>query len=348
MPILRPFLSFCIVLIALPLWAQNDLERALLDGHAAGNLPGLHSVVVQQNGEILAEVYFEGADEVWGTPVGNRQHGPDTLHDLRSVSKSVVSLLYGIALADGLVPPPGAPLLAQFPEYSDLSTPQRDAITIADVLTMRMGTAWNENLPYSDPANSEIAMEVAEDRIRFILEQEMIQTPGEVFNYSGGATALLAELITRGSRKPLDIFAQERLFTPLGIRRFEWVRGADGRPSAASGLRLSARGLMRIGTLVLQDGRVDDVQIVPAQWLSDALTPRVTADPLRYGYHWWLSPKDAPLWAAGLGNGGQRISIVKPLGLIAVIYAGNYNAANGWEVPVSVITQYVVPSLGLD
>jgi len=338
-------------LVALSLFAfapvakANDLEAALRDGHAAGNLPGLHAVYASVNGTMLAQAYFEGPDQVWGADIGNRQHGPATLHDLRSVTKSIVGLLYGIALADGLVPAPDAPLLAQFPEYTDLSTPERDAITIEDVLTMRMGSAWNEDLPYTDPANSEIAMETAPDRIRFILSQPMETTPGEVFTYSGGATTLLAELITRGTGQPVDVFARMRLFKPLGIARAEWISGADGRPSAASGLRLSATGLARIGEMLLNEGRLSDRQIVPEDWLQRSLTPHVTTDQLRYGYHWWLSPVGAPEWIAALGNGGQRLSVVKSMGLVTVVQAGNYNEPDAWEVPAAVLTQYVLPAL---
>ncbi|MBD3666023.1 serine hydrolase [Sulfitobacter sp. TSTF-M16] len=325
-----------------------ELEQALKDGRASGALPGLHSVLVLRNGEVLANVYFEGEDEVWGTTIGNRTHGPATLHDLRSVTKSVVGLLYGIALAEGIVPPPDAPLLAAFPEHADLSTPERDAITIADALTMRMGSAWDENLPYTDPANSEIAMERAADRIRFILEQPMENAPGTAFNYSGGATTLLAELIARGSGQPIDVYARERLFDPLGLARSEWVRGIDGRPSAASGLRLTAAGLARIGQLIVTNGSHNGQQIVPADWITAMLTPHATTSQLRYGYHWWLSPQDAPTWAAAMGNGGQRMTVVKPLGVVAVIFAGNYNNPDDWEVPVSVISQYIVPALGLE
>lgn len=326
--------------------AANDLERALRDGQAAGNLPGLHSVYVSQRGEVLAEAYFMGPDQVSGTRIGNRQHGPETLHDLRSATKSVVGLLYGIALADGVVPPPDALLFDQFPEYDDLSTPDRDTITIEDVLTMQMGSAWDETLPYTDPKNSEIAMENAEDKIRFVLEQPMRNVPGEVFTYSGGATTLLAELIARGADQPVDVFARERLFRPLGIQRSEWLRGADGRPSAASGLRLTARGLARIGEMMLNDGRVGNTQVVPTDWLRASLRPPDAASAqLRYGYHWWLSPAGAPEWAAALGNGGQRMSVIKSLGLVAVIHAGNYNQPDAWEVPVSVLTQYILPAL---
>ena len=344
------------LLIGFALWlaaftaplSATDLDDALREGYKNGQLPGLHSVVVLQDKTALAEVYFTDQDEVWGTPVGTRQHGPATLHDLRSVTKSVVGLLYGIALADGAVPPVTASLMAQFPEYDDLASPARDAITIEDVLTMRTGLAWDETLPYSDPRNSEIGMERAPDRIRFVLEQPVEAPAGEVFNYSGGTTALLAELITRGTGQPLDVFARERLFNPLGIHRYEWVRGSDGRPSAASGLRLSARSLASIGALMIDGGAYGEQQIIPKDWIDAALTPRVSSGPLRYGYQWWLSPEGSPEWAAALGNGGQRMSVVAPLGLVVVVYAGNYNAPDAWEVPVSVITKFVVPAMGLD
>lgn len=337
----------CLMTLATALVA-SDLDDALKDAHAAGALPGLHSVLVLRNGEVLSEVYFSGADEAWGRPIGERQNGPNTLHDLRSMTKSVVSLLYGIALADGLVPPPDALLMAQFPEHADLAADGRERITIEDVLTMRMGQTWDETLPYSDPANAEIAMEWAPDRIRYILEQPMATEPGAVFNYSGGATALLAVLIMRGAKKPIDVFARERLFRPLGIDRYEWAAGADGRPSAASGLRLSARNMAKIGTLILNKGAIDGQQVVPESWIKASLTPRLSAQMLRYGYHWWLSPEGAPEWAAALGNGGQRLTVIATLGVVAVIQAGNYNQPNDWEVPVSVITNYIVPALGLD
>ncbi len=329
--------------------AQNaDLERSLREAHAAGQLDGLHGVLVRRNGETLAELYFDGPDQRWGTPLGPRSHGPETLHDLRSVSKAVVSLLYGIALERGLVAPPDAPLLAQFPEHAGLSDPQRDRITIADVLTMRMGIAWNEALPYSDPRNSEIAMERSDDRYRYVLERPMTEPPGQNWVYNGGATALLGGLIERGTGRPLDQFAQEALFAPLGIEAFEWVAGADGVPSAASGLRLTARGLARIGEMIAAGGRYDGRQVVPRGWLEESFTPRAAPAPLRYGYHWWLSPVgDPPNWAAGFGNGGQRLSVSPRLGLVVAIFAGRYNDPQAWQLPVAVIDDHIVPALDL-
>jgi len=168
---------------------------------------------------------------------------PIPLHDLRSVTKSIVGLLYGIALASGKVPAPEAPLLASFPEYAELAAaPGRDRLTIGHVLTMTMGTDWDEtSLPYSDPRNSEIAMDMAPDRYRFVLERVVISEPGKYWHYNGGATALLGRIIAKGTGKPLTEFAREALFDTLGIGATEWFKGKDGEPIAASGLRNAAR-----------------------------------------------------------------------------------------------------------
>ena len=155
---------------------------------------------------------------------------PETLHDLRSVTKSIVGLLYGIALDRGLVPPPDAPLLAQFPEYSDLAAdPRRARLTIAHALTMTLGMEWDEQRPYTDPANSEIAMENAPDRNRFILERPFVAAPGERWIYSGGAVALIGDLIAKGTGRTLPDFARQALFAPLGITTFEWAEGQGRR-----------------------------------------------------------------------------------------------------------------------
>jgi len=204
------FVFLAAKLYAFPVIAA-PLDDALNSAFEAGKLPGLHGTISELGDTRLTEVYFVGEDERWGQPLGERSHGPDTLHDLRSVTKSIVGLLYGIALAEELVPPPDASLYVQFPEYIDLQgDPQRDAITIADTLSMQMGLDWNEDLPYTDPRNSEIAMERAEDRFRFILEQPVKEEPGQKWTYSGGAVVLIGELIERGSGVSLDTFAKER------------------------------------------------------------------------------------------------------------------------------------------
>ena len=341
-------LSFLLLLLAPAVQAaDNPIETQIRQAVEEGRIKGLHGVLVTLGDETFAEVYFDGDDERWGRSIGAVEHGPYTLHDLRSVSKSIVGLLYGIALSEGLVPAPEEALLEAFPEYSDLpADPRRDAITIADVLTMRMGTEWNESLPNTDPRNSEIAMELAPDRYRFILDRPMVDDPGTVWTYNGGATAILARLIAKGSGKPIDVYATEKLFLPLGITEFEWVRGGDGEPSAASGLRLKLRDLAKIGRVIAKGGSYNGKQIVPPDWLEAAFEPRVTLQGLRYGYHWYLPADGGPSsWMSGFGNGGQRLTVQPKYDLVFAFFAGNYNQPDAWKVPVTLLEQILLPAL---
>jgi CubicO group peptidase (beta-lactamase class C family) len=329
--------------------ANSKLGKKIESAFDAGELPGLHGVLVQLRDKVLAEVYFDGQDERWGQKLSDQSHGPDTLHDLRSVTKSIVSLLYGIALADGVVPPLDESILTHFPQYSDLTQQDdRRQILIREVLSMKMGTQWDESLPYSDPRNSEIAMELSPDRYRYVLDRPMVREPGEEWVYNGGAVALIGKLISDGAGMPLDEYAKEKLFTPLGIEHFDWIRGADGIPSAASGLRLTLRDLAKIGRLVAQKGVYKDTRIVPEDWLKESFVPRSDIDggEIRYGYFWWLSGRGTPpSWVAGFGNGGQRLTVAPKTGLVVVVFAGNYNQPDAWQIPVRIIEQFVVPAL---
>lgn len=194
-----------------------NIERKLAAGLESGLLLPMHTVAVSRAGKLVLEQYYEGEDESWGDALGWVKFGPEVLHDLRSVTKSIVGLLYGIALERGLVPPVEAPVIDGFPEYPDLvADAARRRVTVAHTLNMTMGMEWDENRPYTDPANSEIAMENAPDRYRFILERPIVGEPGQSWTYSGGAVALIGALIERGSGKPLPEFAREALFEPLG------------------------------------------------------------------------------------------------------------------------------------
>lgn len=330
-----------------------DLDDKLEAGRFSGLLRHLHCVLAARAGETVLERYYEGPDESWGAPLGTVSFGPGTLHDLRSVTKSVVGLLYGIALDSGLVPPPEAPLLAQFPQYPDLAgDPARAALKVEHALTMTLGTEWDEQRPYTDPQNSEIAMEHAPDRYRFILERPFVAEPGSRWIYSGGAVALLGALIARGAGTTLPEFARKVLFEPLGIRGFEWAEGGDGVASAASGLRLRPRDLLRIGTMVLDRGRFEDRRVVPAEWLDASFTRRAeTGDGLGYGYLWFLGTAPVPFlkgpgqWVGGFGNGGQRLWLLPDAGLAVVIFSGNYNAPDAWITPTRVCGEIVLANL---
>ena len=324
------------------------MNEKLTSAFESGELEGLHSTVIMLEGNRISEAYFPGADERWGSPIGYVEHGPDTLHDVRSVTKSIVGLLYGIALSEEKVPGLDTPLLDLFPEYSDLRDgSSRERMTVMHALTMQMGTEWDESLPYSDPRNSEIAMEFAEDRYRFVLDRPMISEPGEQWIYNGGAVALIAKLIADGTGMSIDDFAHKNLFEPMDISAFEWVCGGDGVPSAASGLRLTARDVAKIGVMVAQGGAYEGKQIVPAEWMDQSSQPTATIrEGFHYGYLWYVTsgPRGDPIIIA-LGNGGQRLTVQPKAEFVVATLAGNYNQPTAWELSLKVLLEFAVPEV---
>jgi CubicO group peptidase (beta-lactamase class C family) len=267
---------------------------------------------------------------------------------VRSISKSVVGLLYGIALAEGRVPQPDAPLLASFPEYADLAAnPARAAITVESALTMTMGTEWDEDIPYSDPANSEIAMNRAPDSLRFVLDRPIVVPPGTEFNYSGGATATLAALIARGNDGDFLGYLESRLLAPLGIDRYEWITDYYGEPYAASGLRLRPRDTAKIGQLVLDRGSWNGAQVIPADWIDASVGSGVPADyGCGYGRQWWLCPLPSGRRVIeGAGWGGQSLLILPDLGIVFAANAGLYGDPEAWAAAYRLLDDIIVPAL---
>jgi len=314
--------------------ALQDIDARLTQAQQDGRVSGLHALLVSKGSKRVFEHYGQGEDESWDRWLGTVVFAPDVLHDLRSVSKSVVGLVYGIALAAGKVPPPQAKLYDQFPEYADLAKqPGRDRLTVQHVLSMTLGFEWDElTIPYGKAGNSENAMEAARDRFRFILERPIVGEPGQRWTYCGGATALLGRLIAKGTGEELLAYSRRVLFDPLQFGPAEWARGNDGEPRAASGLRLLPRDMLKIGQLALAGGSWNGMQIVPSDWVKRATTPLVAIDRGRgYGYHWYTgeaiagTPARSHPWVAGIGWGGQRLFVLPDLDLVVAINCGNYN-----------------------
>jgi len=151
---------------------------------------------------------------------------------------------------------------------------------------------------------------------------------------------------------PLPDFARAELFAPLGIDHFEWAAGRDGVASAASGLRLTARDLLKIGLLVLAGGRRGGRQIVPADWLDASFQPEIpTGDGLEYGRLWFLGQAGAPAlegprrWMSGFGNGGQRLWLMPDAGLAIVVFCGAYNQPEAWLTPTRIWREIALANL---
>jgi CubicO group peptidase (beta-lactamase class C family) len=224
-------------------------------------------------------------------------------------------------------------------------------ITLRHLLMMSSGLQWDENLPYTDENNSEIAMLRSGDRWRFALQPRLLVAPGSEWNYSGGCTELLGAVLRKASGKPIEEFAREALFSPLGISDFGWARYPDNIPVAASGLQFRPRDLGKIGQLVLQRGQWDGKPVVSQQWIDEATAPQIgPGDRIYfYGYQWWLGRslldrREIP-WIMAMGLGGQRMFVVPTLDLVCVVTAGHYTDAMQNWLPLLLLNRDVLPAL---
>jgi CubicO group peptidase (beta-lactamase class C family) len=309
----------------------------------------IHSVLIARGGALVFEHYRSGPDERWGRPLGETAHGPNIKHDVRSVSKSVVSLLTGIALERKLIADIDRPVFAFFPEYAAARSPAKDRILLHHLLTMSSGFAWDENRPYTDPKNSEVLMNMMPEPYRYVLDQPLANEPGSKWNYSGGDVALLGAIIQKASGKRLADFARETLFDRLGITDFEWLDMRSGEVAAASGLRLRPRDMAKLGQLALDRGIWKGKQIVPAQWLTDSVRPRFATETVHYGYLWWVASSTIGSrkidWFEAYGLGGQRIIVIPALDLVVIFTTGRYNIVDGWKVTEDLLNNFILPAI---
>jgi CubicO group peptidase (beta-lactamase class C family) len=297
----------------------------------------VHAVLIEHRGRLAYEQYFAGTDQRWGDSLGRVVFDRNTKHDLRSVSKSVVSALIGTLVTSGAIRSLDTPIVQYFPEYKDLQTPERSAVTLRHALTMTAGLEWNEEIPYSDPRNDEIRMTRSPDPLRFALDRPIVAKPGTVWSYNGGLTQVLATVIERLAKTPLTAYAEQKLFKPLGISDFEWVGNLGGVPAAASGVRLRPRDLAKFGSMYAARGRWRNRQIVGADWVAASLVRRVNLPgqtAMGYGYQWWHQCLPTPAGTVEMqvaaGNGGQRIAILPAADTVVTILAGRYNEPTPW------------------
>lgn len=334
---------------------EVGLNAALLCalGQKIDTSPGMnvHAVIVVKGGKLVYESYHTGEDQKWGVSLGLTSHQPQMLHDMRSVSKSVVSLLVGIALDRKLVASIDTPVISYFPEFAAFQTPEKERIKLRHLLAMTSGLAWDERRPYSDLENSERRMTGATNPYRFALAPPAVDAPGEKWNYNGGNTQLLAGVLERSTGMWLADFARKELFEPLGIKQFEWLKmWANGDVAAAYGLRLRPRDMAKLGQLVLDKGMWNGRRIVSEAWIAEST--RAWADvapPLRYGYQWWTDEGEVAgrktSWVSAQGLGGQRIYIVPDFGLVVAITAGLYDSPSQDWVSFDIFEKFVLAAV---
>ena len=314
---------------------NKDVLGRLVDSIRSGFYPNRHSLLIYKDGKLVSENYFSGRDNLWGKDLGVINHNDTVLHDMRSVSKSIVSACIGIAIAQGKIESIDQPVFTFFKEYEDFNNDGREEITIKHLLTMTSGLEWNEDVPYDNPKNSEIQMINSGDAIGYVLSRKLTDAPGTRWNYNGGNTELLAAIVKRTTGKDIYEFSKEYLFEPIGITKSEWtISPATNAPAAASGLRITSRDMLRFGILYLNGGKWGANQIVPKEWIEASFKSSISRpDGGGYGYQFWIfnyviQGHDLTIPAA-VGNGDERIFFDQKNGLLVVTTAGNYNR---WDI----------------
>jgi len=275
-------------------------------------------------------------------------HGSDE-HTMQSVSKSVTSATYGVAITRkdftaGL----DTKVLNYFKDVKVANVDDRKRrMTIRDLLTMSTGLDWDEDVAYDDPKNACSQMEATDDWVQFVIDQPMAHEPGKVFAYSSGATEVLAHIFMAQTGQDIEEYARKYLFTPLGINHYHWKRTPKGVVDTEGGLFLRAEDLAKIGYLYLHDGMWDGKQIMSADWIKQSLTPVIDAeDGMKYGFQWWLIPHGEPqhlAWAC-LGFGGQRL-LVFPEDDLIMVFTGWKILGNGDTFDTRDVMQRLLPGV---
>lgn len=343
--------------------ADVGLDPGRLAGMTAairrGEHGNVHALLIEKDGRLVYEEYFTGADESLGEDLGQVTFGRTSLHDVRSVGKSVVSTLVGIAIEDGAIASVDEPLHTLLPDHAHLLTDGKREIRLRDLLTMSAGLRFDEwSLPYSDPRNDWIRLLRSPDPLAFVLGLELVSDPGRSFTYNTGLTQLLAAVLERATGEAIEDYADRVLFRPLGIYDVVWRGDLGGIPDVGAGMRMRARDLAKLGSLYLHEGRWRGEQIVPARWVEEATLPRL-APPLPepvpdfvtdigYGYQWWVGryhtargELQVPMMS---GNGEQRVMVAPDLGLVLTVFAGEYGEVT-W-MPDRLLVEHVVEALG--
>ncbi len=284
-----------------------------VDSSARTSLPALQAMLVLRKGRLVWEQYWGGADS-------------STAFNAKSVSKSLLSALVGIAISQGKLSLDQrvASLLpdnfAQSPAAPDRmfraavvrNDSLRATITVRHLLTQTAGSAWDE----AGPILSSFLL--ASDPVRLVAELPMVAQPGTTFNYSTGNTHLLAAALTRAVETPLGKFANDALLGPSGIPLAGWDVDGAGHPLGGSEMYFTARALARFGQLYLDRGSIGGRQVVPAAWIDaswqkqanvvspiyDAMVPGLTG----YGYLWWLRKSNGRTMNSALGYGDSSSS----------------------------------------
>ncbi|NBD23840.1 serine hydrolase [Paenibacillus sp. T1] len=297
----------------------------------------LRSCLISRQGELQYEHYREARI-------------PEEVAKVNSVTKSVLSALFCIALDQGLLPEPETPASVFFPRLAADRDARKGDITLAHLLTMSAGFDWTE----FGGQNSFPRMTRAPHWIDFVLEQPLAHAPGTRMEYNSGASQMLSAVLAQAAGMPVARFADLHLFGPLGIERYEWEQDPQGVHTGGFGLRLLPGDMLKFGLLYQQQGKWENARLLSRDLLARSVKPAIAAKAPnrgRYAWHWWTDSfaesadgpnPPAPDYYYARGFGGQYIYIVPVQDTVVVLTADKWRTD---KPPTDVFRRHIAPLL---
>ncbi|MFX1311536.1 MAG: Loki-CTERM sorting domain-containing protein [Promethearchaeota archaeon] len=312
------------------------------------NAINLQSLLIVRNGYIIEDVYLYNYTVVPNNTyvydedpylqfIGNRHH-------MWSASKSVTSLLIGIAIENGYIDNVDQTFFEVFPDKWDVGYNEtKKNITIEHLLTMTHGLDWNESYDAFE------IWPMGGYNISYVLNKELVHEPGTYWEYSTGSTQLLSAIIQNKTEMKTAEFAKEYLFEPIGINDTEWfwLDSGEGISTGGFGIFMTPRAMARIGLLCLNMGNWNGTQVVPEEWIDVSTSVQWSGglfDPFkRYGYLWWLSPD----YYSAVGFLGQRINVIPEHDIVVVFTAEISDIGEGSVIlpQDTIINTYIIGSV---
>ncbi len=333
--------------VAAPAPESTDPAAALNAELDSGALGAITSVLVAHDGTIVFERYLDG--------------DAATLRNTRSATKTIASVLTGIAIARGELPGVDARMLDYLKRAPRANPdPRKAAITVEDLLTMSSVLECDDWNSYS--RGNEERMYLVEDWLGFFLDLPIKGYPpwtpkpadspyGRAFSYCTAGVYALGRVLEGATGRPVEAYAEEHLWRPLGIDRAEWQRAPLGPVQTGGGLGLTTRSLYRVAQLYLDRGRAGDREVVPAAWVERSTTPKARIRPgLEYGYLWWLRdvpfPEGPERSFAMAGSGGNRVLVVPSRRLVFVVTSENFDRPDAQRLTDDLIDRHAAAFAG--
>lgn len=319
------------------------MEKAI----RAGEFKKITSIAVARGGKLVYEAYFD-------------EPGVEGLRNTRSATKTITGMLVGIAIDRKALAGVDTPVLPFFKDKGPFQNPdaRKDRITVEDFLTMSSILECNDWNDYS--RGNEERMYPIEDWLKFTLDlpvrglpwspKPKAGLPERNYSYCTAGVFTLGQVVARAAKQPVDEFAAQHLFAPLGIQKAEWFYSPLGLAMTGGGLALRSRDLLKLGQLYLNGGTWNGTRVVPEAWVKTSIRPHARIDETtEYGYLWWLKT-----WKSGdrqypscymTGNGGNKVVVLPDLNMVVVLTSTNYNTRGMHEQTEKLLTEYILAAL---